>query len=76
MWHRNLTPSALPGLIIAHQEVVKDRETQRSRGFGFVEFAQEADADAAILAMNNVEYVTWSDAQACHTLSSHLLAQV
>ena len=32
--------------------VVKDRDTDRSRGFGFVEFAQEADAKTAKEAMN------------------------
>ncbi|MCJ1242916.1 hypothetical protein MMC30_000112 [Trapelia coarctata] len=36
--------------------VVKDRDTGRSRGFGFVRYGQESDADAAINAMNNVEY--------------------
>lgn len=36
--------------------VVKDRDTGRSRGFGFVKFANEADADSAIGAMNNVEF--------------------
>jgi hypothetical protein len=35
--------------------VVKDRDTGRSRGFGFVRFAQEADAEAAIIATNNIE---------------------
>ncbi|KAK5277253.1 hypothetical protein LTR16_010039, partial [Cryomyces antarcticus] len=34
--------------------VVKDRDTGRSRGFGFVRFAQESEADAAINNMNNV----------------------
>lgn len=37
--------------------VVKDRDTGRSRGFGFVRYLQEADAQKAIAAMNNVEYV-------------------
>jgi RNA recognition motif-containing protein len=35
--------------------VVKDRDTGRSRGFGFVRFAQEADAEAAITATNNID---------------------
>jgi RNA recognition motif-containing protein len=35
--------------------VVKDRDTGRSRGFGFVRFTDDANADAAISAMNNVE---------------------
>lgn len=36
--------------------VVKDRDTGRSRGFGFVRYGQEADAEAAITAMNNIEF--------------------
>ncbi|CAF3577963.1 unnamed protein product [Fusarium graminearum] len=36
--------------------VVKDRDTGRSRGFGFVRYTQEGDAQNAIAAMNNVEY--------------------
>lgn len=39
------------------QVVVKDRDTGRSRGFGFVRYNQEADAEAAITAMNNIEWV-------------------
>lgn len=33
-------------------EVVKDRETGRSRGFGFVEMADDKAADEAIKALN------------------------
>ncbi|KAJ2981136.1 hypothetical protein NUW58_g6766 [Xylaria curta] len=36
--------------------VVKDRDTGRSRGFGFVRYTSEADADKAIASMNNVEF--------------------
>lgn len=35
--------------------VVKDRHTDRSKGFGFVEFAQEEDAQKAREAMNGKE---------------------
>jgi RNA recognition motif-containing protein len=36
--------------------VVMDRETGRSRGFGFVEMSSSDDADAAISQFNGVEY--------------------
>jgi len=36
--------------------VVKDRDTGRSRGFGFVRYGQDQDAEAAITAMNNIEF--------------------
>jgi hypothetical protein len=45
-----LTPTAI-------QIVVKDRDTLRSRGFGFVRFEVENDAEAAMYAMNNQECV-------------------
>ncbi|KAJ1323974.1 cold-inducible RNA-binding protein [Microdochium nivale] len=42
--------SAHGNVIKAH--VLKDRETGRSRGFGFVEFENEPDAENAINALN------------------------
>lgn len=38
---------------VARAQVVLDRETGRSRGFGFVEMANEAEAKAAVEALNN-----------------------
>jgi len=40
---------------VARAQVVMDRETGRSRGFGFVEMANEAEAKAAIEALNGSE---------------------
>lgn len=40
---------------ITSAAVVKDRDTNRSKGFGFVEFAQAADAQKAKDAMNGKE---------------------
>ncbi|HEY2909934.1 MAG TPA: RNA-binding protein [Gemmataceae bacterium] len=38
---------------VARAQIVMDRETGRSRGFGFVEMANQAEAEAAIAALNN-----------------------
>ena len=35
--------------------VINDRDTGRSRGFGFVTFADDAAADKAVAAMNGTE---------------------
>ena len=40
---------------VASAKVVTDRETNRSRGFGFVEFEDDKEADAAIEKLNNSE---------------------
>lgn len=37
-------------------DVVQDRQTGRSRGFGFVEMATDSDAQAAIRGLNNHEH--------------------
>lgn len=40
---------------VASAKVVTDRESGRSRGFGFVEFENDAEADSAIEKLNNSE---------------------
>ncbi|KAK4456578.1 glycine-rich RNA-binding protein 4 [Cladorrhinum samala] len=42
--------------VVEEAVVVKDRETRRSRGFGFVRYTNEDDAQKAISAMNNIEF--------------------
>lgn len=54
--------SGLQELFSAHgtvesAEVIADRETGRSKGFGFVEMGSEAEAQAAIAALNGQQYV-------------------
>ena len=39
------------------QIVIKDRDTGRSRGFGFVKYGSDEDAEKAIAQMNNIEFV-------------------
>jgi len=53
----NTTGSDLEQLFAAHgtvnsAEVIADRDTGRSKGFGFVEMGSEAEAQAAISALN------------------------
>ncbi|HEV8677327.1 MAG TPA: RNA-binding protein [Candidatus Paceibacterota bacterium] len=52
---------------VATASIVMDRETGRSRGFGFVEMAQDADADQAISMWNGKDFdgrtLTVSDAR-------------
>ena len=56
----NTTGSDLEQLCAAHgtvqsAEVIADRDTGRSKGFGFVEMSTEAEAQAAIAAMNGAD---------------------
>ena len=41
---------------VSRASVVMDRETGRSRGFGFVEMANDNEAQAAIAALNNKDH--------------------
>jgi RNA recognition motif-containing protein len=40
---------------VSSAKVITDRETGRSRGFGFVEMANDTEANAAMSALNNTE---------------------
>lgn len=40
---------------VVSAQVITDRETGRSKGFGFVEMSSKADADAAAEALNDQE---------------------
>lgn len=41
---------------VSSVKILKDRETNRSRGFGFVEMPNEEQARAAIAALNGAEF--------------------
>jgi RNA recognition motif-containing protein len=41
---------------VARAQVITDRETGRSRGFGFVEMENDAEAQKAIEALNGAEF--------------------
>ncbi len=41
---------------VTKAQVITDRDTGRSRGFGFVEMASEEEAQRAIDAMNNQDF--------------------
>src|SRR5437764_2833177 len=52
--------TALESLFTAHgtvesAQIISDRDTGRSKGFGFVEMSSDAEAQAAIAAMNGTD---------------------
>jgi RNA recognition motif-containing protein len=56
----NMTDSSLAQLFEPHgtvqsAQVIMDRDTGRSKGFGFVEMGSDAEAQAAIQALNGKE---------------------
>ena len=55
------TEDAIEELFASHGtvtsvKIISDRETGRSRGFGFVEMPNDDEAEAAINALNNYEF--------------------
>ena len=56
----DVTDGALEQLFAAHgtvqsAKVIMDRDTGRSKGFGFVEMSSDAEAQAAIAALNGMQ---------------------
>jgi RNA recognition motif-containing protein len=41
---------------VVSAQIINDRDTGRSKGFGFVEMANDAEADAAIAALNGQQH--------------------
>ena len=41
---------------VVRAQVITDRDTGRSRGFGFVEMSSDAEAQKAIEALNEADY--------------------
>jgi RNA recognition motif-containing protein len=57
----DMDSSSLQDLFSAHgtvqsAEIISDRETGRSKGFGFVEMGSDSEAQAAISALNGQEH--------------------
>ncbi len=57
----NVTSSELEALFAAHgtvqsAQVIEDRDSGRSKGFGFVEMGTDEEAQAAIRALNGQEH--------------------
>jgi RNA recognition motif-containing protein len=58
----DMDSSALEQLFAAHgtvesAQVITDRETGRSKGFGFVEMSSDSEAQAAIAALNGQDHM-------------------
>ena len=57
----DVSSSELEAMLVAHgtvlsAEVISDRSTGRSKGFGFVEMESAEEADAAIAALNGQQH--------------------
>ena len=58
---RDVTEEVLQELFGAHGQVesvslMRDRDTQRSKGFAFIDMPSSTEAQAAILALNETEF--------------------